>query len=118
MNQLYIVKDRTDAHARKPFVKICKTESCALREVASIRNKLSPVHYGLISHEAVPVPDYDVNKNCVYVIFDKTDSHFNKPIAAMCFDYSNAMAKLNERRRGLSMAAQKLVYIRTEPVAS
>jgi len=114
MNQLFIIKDRTDAGIRKPFVKICKTEAGAQRGVAAMQSKLPDYAKKLVSYEVVIVPDYDANKNSVYVLYDKTDRNFNKPFVDMVFDYSLANTKLAELRRGVPAHAHKLIYVRAE----
>jgi hypothetical protein len=114
MNKIYVIKDRTDANIRKPFVAICKTEASAKQKVANIQSKLRSQAQNLISYEAVSVNDFDMNKTSVYVVYDKTDSNFSKPFMSMHFDFDQAKAQLKTLRAKVSPHAQKLIYARTE----
>jgi len=114
MNKIYVIKDRTDANIRKPFVAIYKTEASAKQKVANMQSKLSPQAQSLVSYEAINVNDFDMNKTSVYVVYDKTDSNFNKPFMSMHFDFAQAESQLKKLRAKVAPHAHKLIYARTE----
>ena len=116
MKEIYIVKDRTDANVRKPFVGIFKTESQAKQKVANLQSKVKPYAQSLISYEPVTVEDFDTNKTSVYVVYDKTDSNYYKPFMSMHFEMANAEKKLKALRAKVAPHAHKLIYTRMENI--
>lgn len=117
MKQIYIIKDKTDANFRKPFVGIYKDENQAKQKVANMQNKMSPHVQKLVFMEAVEVADFDANKTSVYVVYDKTDTNHNKAFMSMHFDFMNAEKQLKTLRAKVAPHAQKLIYAQMEKLA-
>lgn len=115
MNKVYIVKDKTDANFNKPFVSIHKTQESAVQQVSNIKNRLSNHLHQMISYEAVNVDDFDINKNSIYILFDKTDKN-KKPFVSMHFELNNAVKCLGDLRKKSSHHAQKLIYTSCEKI--
>lgn len=116
MKQVYLIIDKTDAHYRKPFVAIAKTLRNAEHKVANLQSRLNSSNKHLVSFQAFDVADYDMNKSSIYIIYDKTDANFHKPIVSMHFDYSNAERQLKALRSKVPLQAQKLIFTQMEPL--
>lgn len=116
MKQIYIIKDKTDANIRKPFIGIFKNEQQAQQKVASLQNKLNTNAKGLISLEAVEVADFDSNKTAVYIVYDKTDSNHKKAFMSMHFDIANVEKQLKALRSKVAPHAQKLIFAQMEKI--
>lgn len=116
MKQVYIIKDKTDANIRKPFVGIFKNEQQAQQKVANLQSKLSASAKNLISVESVPVADFDANKTAVYIVYDKTDSNHSKNFMSMHFDLNNVEKQLKALRAKVAPHAQKLIFAHMEKI--
>lgn len=116
MKQIYIIKDKTDANIRKPFVAIFKSEQAAQQKVANLQSKLSASVKNLISVEAVPVADFDANKTAVYIVYDKTDTHHSKNFMSMHFEMANVEKQLKALRSKVAPHAQKLIFAQMEKI--
>lgn len=116
MSKIFIIKDKSDANFRKPFVSIHKSEVGSQRKVAQLTSKLPQHAKHLVSVEPIEVKDFDPNKSSIYVIFDKTDNHFKQPVVGMFSEYHNASAELDKRKKTAPRHVQKLVFAQTYPV--
>lgn len=116
MHTIYILKHKTDANFRKPFVGIYKSLTSVKHKVTSLQSRLRDDMKHLITYDEIVVDDFDSNKKSIYIVYDKTDAHFSQPIVAMCSDLNNATNKLNARRAKVSPYAQKLIYMGCEPI--
>lgn len=113
MKQIYIIKDKTDANIKKPFIGIFKDQQQAQQKVASFQSKLSPSVKNLISVESVQVEDFDANKTAVYIVYDKTD---NKNCMSMHFELGNVEKQLKKLRGKVAPHAQKLIFAQMEKI--
>lgn len=116
MTQIYIIKDKTDANIRKPFVGIFKNEQQAQQKVASLQSKLNLSAKNLISVESVEVTDFDANKTAVYIVYDKTDSNHKNPFMSMHFELANVEKRLKTLRGKVAPHAQKLIFAQMEKI--
>ena len=114
MKQVYIIVDKSDANFRKPFVAIAKNEAIAKQKVASMQHAMKPQVKHLVSYEAVDVSDYDMNKNSIYIVYDKTDANIKKRFMSMHFDLANVDKEIKALRSKTKPHAQKLIYTQME----
>lgn len=117
MTKLFLVKDKSDAHYKKPFVSIHEKQTDAETKIRQLRSKVNIKSQPLIDMDSVDVKDYDPNKKSLYVVFDKTDKNAAKPFVSMHSSVNNATDVITKLRKGLPTHAHKLVYVSVESVA-